>query len=427
VSKLETPLRRRDLLKLSAAGLLSGVSVPWFESLARAAQPAGVKKSRGKSCILLWMDGGPSQQHTFDPKPGGEFKSAPTSVPGIHIVEQLPQLAQCMDDMVLLRSMKTEINDHYDAKYYLHTGYKRAAAFEHPAVGCLASSQLALPDDDMPGFVTIDAGYDRIDGGRFYRSVPAYLGPQHAPLAVHDPLKGLENLKGEGGDLADRLELLGASEGRFAQEYPLPAVAAKQAAFDRAVRLMKSKRAKAFDLDAEPAKVRDEYGRHKFGQSCLLARRLIEAGVSFVEVFRRGWDDHGVAAKNVTARAPWLDAGMSALIRDLKRRGMLDDTLIVWMGEFGRTPGSGEGHFSNAWSTVWAGGGIKTGQVIGKTSETGKNPGATVVDRPISAPDYIATLCLALGIDTAQEFMAPGNRPMPVVEKTAKPIQELLK
>jgi uncharacterized protein (DUF1501 family) len=189
---------------------------------------------------------------------------------------------------------------------------------------------------------------------------------------------------------------------------------------------MRSRRARAFNLDEEPAGLRDAYGRHKFGQSCLLARRLVEAGVRFVEVFRRGWDDHGVAAKNVSARAPWLDAGMSTLIRDLKERGMLEDTLVVWMGEFGRTPGNGEGHYCNAWSTVWAGGGIRAGQVIGKTSETGKRPGSEVVERPISAPDYIATLCLALGIDIHQEFMAPGGRPMPLVEKTAQPIKELL-
>jgi hypothetical protein len=416
-------LPRRDFLRLSAAGLLSSVTVPWFESLAAAAT---VQRPRGKSCILLWMDGGPSQQHTFDPKTAGEYNPAPTAVPGIHIVEQLPQLAQCMDDMILFRSMRTEINDHYDAKYYLHTGYKRTTAFEHPAIGCIGSAQLAAANDDMPGFVTIDAGYDRIDGGRFYRSVPAYLGPQHAPLAVHDPLKGLENLQEAGSDLDARLDLLNRGETRFAKDYPLPAVGAKQAAFQRAVRLMRSRRARAFNLDEEPEYLRDAYGRHKFGQSCLLARRLIEAGVSFVEVFRRGWDDHGVAAKNIHARAPWLDAGMSTLIRDLKQRGLLDDTLVVWMGEFGRTPGNAEGHFCNAWTTVWAGGGLKTGQVIGKTNDDGKRPGGTIVDRPISAPDYIATLCLALGIDIHQELLAPGNRPMPLVDKSAKPVEEVL-
>ena len=181
------------------------------------------------------MDGGPSQQHTFDPKPAGEFKSMPTSVPGIHIVEQLPQLAQCMEDLAIIRSMSTEINGHYDAKYFLHTGYKRTTAFEHPAIGSIASSQIGLPDHDMPAFVTIDAGFDRADGGRLYRSVPAYLGPQHAPLAVHSPDAGLENLQPNGDDIDARLEMLSGGERRFAQRYALPAVSAKQAAFNRAV------------------------------------------------------------------------------------------------------------------------------------------------------------------------------------------------
>jgi hypothetical protein len=411
-------------MKLSAAGLLSAVSVPWFESLANAAR---ANRPRNKACILLWMDGGPSQQHTFDPKPGGEFKAVPTSVSGIHIVEQLPQLGQCMDDLAILRSMKTDINDHYDAKYYLHTGYKRMTGFEHPALGCIASQQLGQPNDDLPSFVTIDAGFDKGNGGRLYRSVPAYLGPQHAPLAVHDPTKGLENLKQPGDDLDDRLELLSAGEKKFAQDYALPTVGTKQAAFDRAVKLIRSKRAKAFNLDDEPVKLREQYGLHKFGQSCLLARRLVEAGVSFVEVFHRGWDDHEGAAKRISARAPWMDAGMATLIRDLKQRGMLDDTLVIWMGEFGRSPGDGGGHFCNAWSTVWAGGGINTGLVVGKTSDTGKNPGGTVTERPISAPDYVATICRVLGIDLHQEFMASGGRPMPIVEKSAEPIKELLK
>ena len=172
--------------------------------------------------------------------------------------------------------------------------------------------------------------------------------------------------------------------------------------------------------------MRERYGQNRFGQACLQARRLVEAGVSFVEVFHRGWDDHEGAAKRISARAPWMDAGMSALILDLKDRGMLDDTLVVWMGEFGRSPGDGGGHFCRAWSTVWAGGGINTGIVVGKTSENGKNSGGDILERPISAPDYIATLCTALGIDVHQEFMGPGQRPMPLAEKSAKLITELL-
>ena len=422
MAEKQMKLKRRDLLKLSSAGLMSGVTVPWFETIANA----GIQRPRGKSCILLWMDGGPSQQHTFDPKPTGEFQAASTSVPGIQIVEQLPQLAQCMDDMAIVRSMSTEIVGHYDAKYFLHTGYKRITAFEHPSVGSIASSQIGLPDHDMPAFVTIDAGFDKGNGGRLYRNVPAYLGPQHAPLAVPDPSEGLENLLPHGDRLDARLKMLARGEARFGQEFALPAVQAKQAAFDRAVRLMHSPRSQAFQLDQESESTREAYGDHRFGRSCLLARRLIEAGVSFVEIFHRGWDDHEGAAKRISARAPWMDAGMAALIRDLKQRGMLDDTLVVWMGEFGRSPGNGTGHFPKAWSMVFAGGGLKTGQVIGKTSEGGKNEGGEVVDRLVTAPDFVATLCLAMGIDTHQELLAPGMRPMPLVDKNAKPITELL-
>ena len=416
-------LSRRDILKLSSAGLISTASVPWFENMAHA----GIQRPRGKACILLWMDGGPSQQHTFDPKPEGEFKSIPTTVPGIHVTEKFPKLAQCMKDMVFLRSMTTQINGHYDAKYYLHTGFKRVTGLEHPAIGCLASSQVGLPNDEMPAFVTIDAGFDKGNGGRLYRSVPAYLGAQHAPLAVQNPESGLENLKPDPASNMDRrLQLLAKSEHRFAKNLKVPAVAAKQAAFDRAVQLMKSPRSAAFNLDSEPEYIKDQYGRHRFGQSCLLARRLIESGVSFVEVFHRGWDDHEGAAKRIGVRAPWMDAGMSALILDLKTRGMLDDVLVVWMGEFGRTPGDGNGHFCRAWTSALAGGGIKTGQVVGKTSEGGSKPGHDVVERPISAPDFIATLCTILGIDTHQEFMATGSRPMPMVDKKAKVVTEIL-
>ncbi len=415
-------LSRRDYLKLASAGLISGVTVPWFESVASEA----IKRPRGKSCILLWMDGGASQQHTFDPKPGGEFKPIPTSVPGIHIAEKFPKLAQCMDHMAILRSMTTEINDHYDAKYFLHTGYRRVTGFEHPAIGCIASSEVGLPGHDVPAFVTIDAGNDKGNGGRFYRSVPAYLGPQHAPLAVQNPERGLANLQPAEGNLDSRLRLLQQGEERFANLYPVPAVGAKQAAFERAVKLMHSPRARAFDLEDEPAPLRDRYGHHRFGQSCLMARRLVEAGVSFVEVFHRGWDDHEGAAKRISVRAPWLDSAMSALIRDLNDRGMLDDTLVVWMGEFGRTPGDGNGHFCRAWSTVWAGGGINTGITVGKTSDGGKNPGDTIEERPITAQDYMATLCTVLGIDPHKEFMAPGQRPMPLVDKKATLIKELL-
>jgi hypothetical protein len=390
------------------------------------AADAAKSKSKPKACILLWMDGGPSQAHTFDPKPGGEYKSIPTAVPGVQVCEYLPKLAASMKDIALLRGMSTGEGDHYRAKYYLHTGYPRVGGFEHPALGCLASSEIGSKDSPLPNFVTIDAGFDKVNGGRLYRAVPSYVGLKHSPLAVTDPDKGLENLPGaEDDDFLAGLELLKKSEARFGADYAASPVLAKQAGFDRAVALMRSSKAKAFDLEKEPAKIREAYGSHKFGKSCLLARRLIESGVSFVEIFHRGWDDHEGAGKRIKPRCEWMDPAMATLITDLTDRGMLDDTLIVWMGEFGRSPGKGDGHYARAWTTLLAGGGLKTGQVIGKTDEKGKSPGGTVVERPISVPDFFATICHALGIDHHKELMAPGERPMRMVEKSAKVITEL--
>lgn len=414
-------LPRRDLTKLAALGALSQFSIPWFGALAEAAD---IRRPRGKSCILLWTDGGMSETHTFNPKPApvGEFRSAPTAVPGIHIAEKFPLIGQCMEDIILLRSMETIDVDHYDAKYAMHTGFRRAIGLEHPCIGSIAAAQLAPADGQMPGFVTIDAGWDlRLDGGVQYRPVPGYLGPRFAPLAVTDPASGLENLRTADDAFLAGLDLLDRRESRFRKDYPLPQVLAHQSATARAVRLMQSPRNRGFDIEHEPSSIRDMYGPHRFGQSCLLARRLVEAGVSFVEVNHRGWDDHQSAITAMARRAPWFDRGVAALIRDLKQRGMLDDTLVVLMGEFGRGPGPSENHHPHGWTILWAGGGLKTGQVIGSTGADGR-----VVDRPISLEDYMTTLCMALGIDTHLELDGPGNRPMPIVAPKANPIREIL-
>ncbi len=417
-------ISRRDWMKLSAAGLLSGVTVPWFETLAASAPP---RRGGAKACILLWMDGGPSQAHTFDPKPGGEYATIPTTLPGVHVTDCLPKMAKVMSDVALLRGMSTGEGGHYRAKYLLHTGYARLGGFEHPSIGSIASHEIGNPRAPLPSFVTIDAGFDKGNGGRLYRSVPAYLGVQHAPLAVRDPAKGLENLANSvpESELDRRLALLRKSERRFTVGRTDPLVAAKQAAFDRAVSLMRSPQARAFELDEEPANIRAAYGEHKFGKACLMARRLIETGVSFVEIFHRGWDDHEGAAKRIRTRCEWMDPAMAMLITDLKQRGMLDETLVVWMGEFGRGPVDGKDHYPRAWTTLLAGGGLKTGQVIGKTDENGRRPGGTVVDRPVGTPEFFATICHAMGIDYAKEYMAPGNRPVPLVDAHAQPIAEL--
>jgi uncharacterized protein (DUF1501 family) len=416
-------LLRRDLLKLSAAGLLTSLGTPWFKVL--AADAAQQKRKVAKNCILLWMDGGPSQAHTFDPKSKCQYKTISTAVPGIEVTEYLPKLAAEMKELALLRSMTSREGDHYRAKYLLHTGYPRVGGFEHPALGCMVSSQIGNPTNEMPNFVTIDAGFDKGNGGRLYRNVPSYAGVQHAPLAVSDPSKGLENLHGqEDAAFASQLDTLLRSESRLLANGGAT-VTARHDALQRALTLMKSPKSRAFNLDDEPAKLREAYGDHAFGKACLMARRLVESGTRFVEIFHRGWDDHEGAAKRVHLRCPWMDAGMATLIADLRDRGMLDDTLIVWMGEFGRSPVDGSGHHAAAWTTVLAGGGLKTGQTIGKTDDKEKNPGGTVAERPITVPDFFATICHALGIDPTHELLAPGERPMRLVEKTGVPLSEL--
>ncbi len=416
---------RREMMALSASGLATAAGVPWFHRIANAA--AAAPNAKKKACILLWMDGGPSQAHTFDPKPGGEYPDIATAVPGIRVTDCLPKMAGVMKDVALLRGMTTGEGDHYRAKYLMHTGYSRIGGFEHPAIGCIASAEAGTAGGELPNFITIDAGFDKGNGGRLYRSVPSYLGVQHTPLAVSDPNKGLENLGAINPEFDEELELLRSAEKRFAKEYDATPVRARQDAFDRAVRLMRSDKARAFDVDQESARTRDAYvAAHKFGRACLMARRLVEAGATFIEIFHRGWDDHEGAGKRVRTRCEWMDPSMTALITDLKERGLLDTTLVVWMGEFGRSPVNGNGHHARAWTTLLTGGGVKGGQVIGKTDEKGKNPGGTVAERPITAPDFFATICKTLDIEWDKEVTAPGDRPIRLVDKIGKPVEEVL-
>jgi uncharacterized protein (DUF1501 family) len=415
-------LSRRDWLKLSAAGV-SAVSLSgWFKVLAsRAAET----RTKHKSCILLWMDGGPSHKDTFDLKPGtkngGDFKPIATSVPGIQISEHFPKLAPLMNHAALLRGMSTGEGAHGRAKYYLHTGYKEGqGGLSYPSLGSLVSAEIGRTNAAMPNYVSI---------GRSYGA--GFLGARHAPLIVNDPTRGVENLKplASSAHFDDRLNLLQEMETAFYRDYKADASADHKTTYQRAVTLMQSKEAKAFDLSLEPAASRAAYGSSRFGDGCLLARRLIESGVSFVEVTLPQWDTHQDNFARVKRLSQQCDPAMATLVSDLKQRGLLDSTLIVWMGEFGRTPRinqrgakPGRDHYPRAWSTLMIGGGIKGGQVIGKTDAEG----AAVVERPISALDFLATVCAVLGIDWKKQNNTPIGRPIRIVDKGAKPIAELL-
>jgi hypothetical protein len=418
-----TELSRRDWLKLSAAGV-SAVSLSgWFKVLASRAASSGIKH---KSCILLWMDGGPSHKDTFDMKPGtkdaGEFKPIPTSVPGIQISEHFPKLANLMQHAAILRGMNTSEGAHGRAKYYLHTGYKEGqGGVKYPSIGSLASEEIGKANAAMPNYVSI--------GARSYGA--GFLGAKHDPLIVTNPARGVENLKPLVNDshFHDRIGFLQELEQSFYRDYKADASADHKTTYQRAVTLMKSREAKAFDLSLEPGASKTAYGANRFGESCVMARRLIEAGVSFVEVTLGGWDTHQDNFDRVKRLSQQVDPAMSTLVTDLKRRGLLDSTLVIWMGEFGRTPRintrgnkPGRDHYPRAWSTVMMGGGIKGGQVIGKTDKEG----AAVIERPISALDFLATVYETLGINWKKQNNTPIGRPIRIVDKGANPIKELI-
>jgi hypothetical protein len=402
--------------------------------LGKLAAGAGADAKRRRSCILLWMDGGPSQMDTFDLKPGhangGPFREIATATPGIRISEHLPLIARQMDRLALVRSMSTKEGDHRLAASYAHSGYPSRGPIQYPTLGALVAKEAGAEGADLPAFVSI-APY-RVSNSSAHS--PGFLGPRFAPLIVGDNL-GVQNLTAHAGargeHFAARLRLVQQMQHEFGADHPSAAASSHQTAYQRAARLMSTSAAKALDLDQEPAKLRDAYGRNKFGQACLLARRLVEHGVPFIEVTlggdaSNGWDTHTDNFERVRELSQVLDAGWATLMDDLKKRGLLDTTLLVWMGEFGRTPtinaDKGRDHFPIAWTAVLGGASIKGGQVIGKTSAGGE----AIEERPISVPDLLATVCLAMEIDPMKSNLSNVGRPISIVDKSGKPLKDLV-
>jgi hypothetical protein len=414
--------------------LLGGPLAGWLRTLAAADAPAGGRK---RSCLLLWMNGGPSQTDTFDMKPGhahgGPFKPIATRTQGISISEHLPGLAAWSDRLAVVRSMSTKEGDHGRARLNLRTGYFPQASIQFPVLGSLVSKESGGTAKELPNYVSI------LPAGLFGPGSPpaGFLGPDYAPLLVGREREGaedegtltVENLALPSGVSNDearaRLELLRRTEEPFLSRRAGLAANEHRNAYEKASRLMSRSAAKVFDLADEPAAVRERYGRSQFGQGCLLARRMIERQVPFVEVSLSGWDTHEDNFNRVRDLSTVLDKGWSSLMQDLHERRLLDSTLIVWMGEFGRTPGinpqQGRDHYPKAWSVV-LGGGIRGGRVVGKTSADGMS----VDDRPVSTPDLLATICVALGLDPRKQNMSNVGRPIRLVDPVAKPIREIL-
>ena len=432
-------LSRRDLMKLGAAGVLGPSVAGWFKALA---DQAAKSPERKRSCILLWMSGGPATIDLFDPKPGhangGPLKAIDTAAAGVKFSELLPRLAKCANDLAVIRSMSTKEGDHGRATYLMRTGNVPQGAIQFPTFGSLCAKELGDPAAALPNFVSISP----FRGFNQEAFMPGFLGPKYAPLIVGEQqfgpsmenvdkalrVQSLDRPKGITPEQATgRYELLRGLDYEFSTDRPDQVIEGHGQAYDRAIRLMESTASQAFELGREPDKIREKYGRNLFGQGCLLARRLVERGVPFVEVNLFGWDTHAQNFEQLKTLCGQLDPGWSTLMADLKDRGLLDTTTVLWMGEFGRTPKinqiSGRDHFPNAWATVLGGGGIQGGQVYGKTSEDGM----TVETAPTSTADLLGTLCKALGIDHMKTNTSNVERPIRIVDKSAKVISSLVR
>jgi len=425
-------ITRRSWLRGTASGLCvsAGSMSGWLRALA-----ADSPKKPVKSVIVLWLNGGPATIDMWDLKTGhkngGPFKEIDTTAPGLKIGEHLPKLAAHGKNLALIRSMTTKEGDHDRATFLLRTGYTPVGAIQFPAVGAVLAKELASESADLPGFVSITPE-------RYAANVGSgFLGPKYAPLGIGEAPGYTPNEKLTVPDLVRpagvsdrsqnaRLDLLAGMDKRFASGHATPVTESIQEATARAVRLMRPEAAAAFNLDDEKPKTREAYGRSTFGQGVLLARRLVERNVPFVEVTLDGWDTHQNNFDRMKELCGTLDAAFATLLADLKDRGLLDSTLVVCQGEFGRTPkinkNTGRDHWPAGWAVALAGGGLKTGQAIGKTS----NDGTEVTDMPVRVPDLIATVAKAVGIDPKKQNMSNVGRPIRIADPDAKPIEELL-
>jgi hypothetical protein len=423
---MQSMLSRRSFLASSAIAMSWAAGAPRSCLGAANAAPA-------KSMIVLWMNGGPATIDLWDVKPyhenGGPTREIETSVCGTHISEFLPRLAREANDFSILRSMTSKEGDHGRASLFVHTGYAPQPAIRFPVFGSLVANERRDDPLDLPLFVSIAPR--RFAGS----SSGGFLGPRFAPLVIGEGSDSPANLKvpdlarpGEVSDVmqSDRLSLLQNLDRQFRTRSSGPILDSLQSATERAVRLMSPEAAATFEIEKESDTVRDAYGRNVFGQSCLLARRLVEKGVPFVEATLDGWDTHNNNFTRVQTLAGTLDVAFTALLRDLRERGLLESTMVLCIGEFGRTPkingNTGRDHWPGTWSTVVAGGGIRGGQVIGATSDDGMQ----VRDRPVTVPDLIATASQRLGIDPTKQNVSNVGRPIRIADPVARVIEELV-
>lgn len=419
----------RNTSRRSFIGVTTGVTAlaadrTLLDVLSRPAIADELKKQQ-KSVILLWLAGGASQLETWDPKPGratgGPFGEIATSVPGTRISELLPKMACRLHHTAIIRSLNTKIADHGTAYRLMDIGRRDEPGVEFPHLGAIIANELANRESRIPDYVEM---YTSTEGRR--KGSAGFLGGRFNPMFLTDSMMP-ENIRQVDAinsvDHKDRAALQHFLSTQFSREFPGVAVDSHRAAYQRVQGLMSN--ADLFDVEKEPQPMRDHYGPTQFGQQCLIARRLVEAGVPFVKVARAWWDSHGQNFETHRELCADLDHAMSALLDDLEQRDMLQNTLVISLGEFGRTPkinGSlGRDHFASAWSCTLSGCGVRGEAVYGKTDADGM----TVTDGEVNAGDLFATIFAALGIDHEKEYML-GSRPIPLADFGATPVRDIL-
>jgi hypothetical protein len=430
---------RRESLQLGLGGLLAGGLVGALEAQAHASESSEIVR-QADACILIWMDGGPSHYETFDPKPEapveirGEFGQIATKIPGVYFSEPMKRLASIADRLAVIRSIRHDQGNHGAGNHYMMTGAPPripvgCGAFVsfHPSLGSAVAHEMGAPHG-MPAYFSMPE-MSRSGG-------PNFLGQKYAPFVVSDDpnrdgfrVRDVALPRGlDDGRFTGRKELRGAVDRlvRINDEAAADPVLAVDEFYQQGYQLITSKEAQAaFDIGQEPDAVRQKYGRDSFGQRALLARRLVEAGVPFITLYNGGWDHHTDIFNSFKKRMPAFEGSIAALIEDLHDRGMLERTMVIALGEFGRTPkvnkDAGRDHWSNAMSVLFAGGGTPGGQVIGATDRQGYS----AVERVLSPENFVSTIYRKLGIDPNKILYTPEGRPTHLVSDPT-PIRELM-
>lgn len=411
LNRFDAETRRAFMLRTAKTAL--GVSlIPVSSKLARAAAE-GTGGGKAKHVIYLYMSGGMSHIDTFDPKTG-ETKGAKdpikTKADGMMLGGYMTKLAQQADKLAIVRSMASKTGVHDQGNYLMHTGYDPRTTIVHPTVGAWASHFLGRATKTLPDSVLVNS-----NGG----AGAGFFPPAFSPIPVTNPETGLQNIRPTvaDGTFQKRLDMMNQFDAGFRTKFKSPEVKAYSEFYDETLNLMKSEDLKAFRISEESAETREKYGKGAFGQGCLLARRLVEHGVRFIEVQTGGWDMHNYIDTAMTTTGGGMDQAFAALIEDLASKGLLDSTLVCLASEFGRTPrineNSGRDHYPKAFSTVFAGGGVKGGYVYGSTDKDGRE----VADKLATPQDFVSTIGYALGLPIDEVVMSPSGRPFTVGDK----------